>query len=358
MTLSLEKLKKLLKYNNLVPRNYYTIHGICVMIEVLNIQNGEKYIMYIPSNYEFYISDSSYEIKTIDIENISDLSNDFVDNPSSQNIEENYKNIMTSIDRYDNIEESLNNNYRTEFNIKDSELSQKHDVLSIYRQLFRLKFCVQNIKYKLSIIYKNYLCIIHIDNTIECFKIKHYKKEDNKKLYILIDLELFFENIDIFSNDLEIIRSNINYILDKNHKTHSSYITRLLSQQTDMSVTLSNILNIKKDIKDDVNELKSKLNDLITSETDILDKFEVEFQKYKRKSSVHTNLKFTQYKLDTEQQLNNIDSKKYETTENIVKLITKENNISLLVDKLMFENTIMLNKVFDNIKKLEEISCD
>lgn len=356
MTLSLKKLVKLLKYNNLIPINYYTMDNICIMIEVLNTQNAEKYIMYIPSKYEFYIEDSSYEIKTIDIDNISDMITDFVDNPSSQDIEKSYENMMLTIDKYDNIEESLNNNYRTEIDIKDSKISQKHDVLSVYRQLFRLKFCVQTIKYKLAIIYKNYLCIIHIDNTIECFKIRDFKKEHNKKLYILIDLELFFENIEIFNNDLNVIKYNIDYILDKNHRNHSTYIVKLLSRQTDMSNTLNNILNFKQSIKDNIEIYQHELHQLILDEQDILDKFELEYEKSKRKSHFTSDLKLTQYKMEVDEQLRNIDSKKYDISESIIDEIKKHNNISLIVDKLMFENTIMLNKVFDNIEKLEQIS--
>ena len=60
MPLSIEKLKKLFKYNDLIPVKYYTMHNICIMIEVINIRNGENYIIYIPSKYEFYIKDNFY----------------------------------------------------------------------------------------------------------------------------------------------------------------------------------------------------------------------------------------------------------------------------------------------------------
>ena len=60
--------------------------------------------------------------------------------------------------------------------------------------------------------------------------------------------------------------------------------------------------------------------------------------------------------MEVDEQLRNIDSKKYDISESIIDEIKKHNNISLIVDKLMFENTIMLNKVFDNIEKLEQIS--
>ena len=356
MPLSIDKLKDILKNHNLIPVEYFTMYDICIMIKVVNTEKGEHYILYIPSKYEFIIRDKSYEIKEIEIDRHNDFVNEFIDNPYSHDIEDTYSQIMTTIDQKNIVEESLNENYKSDIVIEDQESQHRHNIASIYRQLNRLKFCVQSIKYKLSIIYKNYICILHIDNTIECFKIRNYTKENGKQLFILIDLELFFENIDIFQNDLDLIQKNIGLILEKNHKTHSLYINKLLSKQTDIDQYLTNIIEIKTNNNEDIDLHKQKLCHLINDEYDILDKFNREYEKVMRTNNGQSTYKFTKYKMEIDEQLTNIDSKKYDVTQVIIELTKEQNNLSLLLDKLLFENTLLLNRVFDNIDKLKELA--
>ena len=69
-----------------------------------------------------------------------------------------------------------------------------------------------------------------------------------------------------------------------------------------------------------------------------------------------SSYKFTKYKMEIDDQLTAIDRKKYDMTQTITELTKAQNNLSLLLDKLLFENTLLLNRVFNNIDKLKEIA--
>ena len=62
-------------------------------------------------------------------------------------------------------------------------------------------------------------------------------------------------------------------------------------------------------------------------------------------------------KSKAEKELRHIDNLKKQIINNIKRLQNKEVNLSLIVDIILFDNTVMLNKVFNNIEQLLQC-CD
>lgn len=165
MTLSLTKLSKILKNNGFIPKKYFLIEKYCVYIEVFSMSNTDNFLVYIPSKYDLKFIDEGefYDIKTIDVPENGDIPVEYAGEIDKEKIQEAYDDVELelSLDEKDGVDltEKLNENYNISLSLKDVNIQDKNRLREIFRQLKRLKFCVQNLKYKICILYKN-LCVV------------------------------------------------------------------------------------------------------------------------------------------------------------------------------------------------------
>tara|TARA_B100000073_G_C23674275_1_gene549910 strand:+ start:98 stop:700 length:603 start_codon:yes stop_codon:yes gene_type:complete len=195
------------------------------------------------------------------------------------------------------------------------------------------------------------MCVLHIGDDIECFKIKNGTYEKTRKLVILMDLELFYENITSLDEDLSQVRDGIRYILDKNHVSHTEYIKKIVSKKIDINNIIDEIINKKNNIRNYIKSFKDLLNRMLDSESEILEKYKLDISKNDT-HTIHGDMKISNIKAKAENELRDIDHLKMQLINNIKKLQDQEINMSLIVDIMLFDNTVMLNKVFKNIEHL------
>ena len=351
MSVSLDNLKKLLQKKNLEPQRYFELYGRCAFIEVIDGTNGNTYMFYIPSKYELVLENERvYNISPIDVSS-SDLDN-YTGNYSYNTIDDVYDNLEVTINDNSKIFDQIVDNYRKTIDVDTKKNIEYEDIISLYRQMIRFKYCVQNIKYKFVIFYKNYMCVLHIGDDIECFKIKHVPFEKNRKLLILIDLELFYENLETLDEDLEQVSKGIKNILDKNHTSHSNYINDIITKQTELKTINDNILSKKNKLRDYIVSFQELLDRLVDSENEIIEDYTLKSKQYDRKT-LNGDIQHSALRSKTENELKEIDNLKHQLIFQIKDLQEKEDNLSLIVDIIFFDNTVMLNKVFNNIKQLK-----
>ena len=125
-------------------------------------------------------------------------------------------NINVSPDKSEKIEDHLEDNYKRPISLSDISPEDTVDIKAIYRQVRRLKYCVQNIKYKAGILFKNYICAIRRDDSIDCFYIKHYDRRDTDQLFVITDLEILYEKSEKLLSDVKVVRDSILNILNNN----------------------------------------------------------------------------------------------------------------------------------------------
>ena len=180
MTLSFNKLNSLFLSKNLVPKTCFTISNTCVFIETFYSLNGQRYMFYIPSKYEISsigIPTKTFKIKYLDIEPdniVGDTFTKYTEKMYNQDITEKYGNMnINPIENNTNdMEEHLNNQYKNPIEIKEIDKLDNRELRSIFRQLRRLRLCMEKLKYKVVIMYKSYLCVLRVDNDLECYYIK------------------------------------------------------------------------------------------------------------------------------------------------------------------------------------------
>jgi transposase len=160
MALSLRKLQRLLENKRLVLQRYFTIKGMCVYIEVLIVETADIFFLYIPSKYDIKApkSPSTFKIANIDINEDGTIAGDYAGELDNVELEKTYEEVNIDITHGENLEDQLENSYNHPLSLKDINKNEMKILREIFRQLKRLRLCVQSLKYKLCITYKNYLC--------------------------------------------------------------------------------------------------------------------------------------------------------------------------------------------------------
>ena len=251
MPLSFNKLEKLLTGRGLIPKKYFVIKGVIVYIEVLSISNADSFMLYIPSKYEIDIGNDNdvYKLKYIDITEDGHIPADYAGEPDNFDLDKNYDgediDLSPGINHKD-ITGYLEEKYKHPVSLKDNNnTSNIIQLREVFRQLRRLKFCTQSVKYKIVIVSGSYLCCIRRDDTYECFFIQNFEEITERRLMVSIDLETLYEKINSVSIDIKTVRDGIYRVLDKNQLKHVRNIEKMLEHKNQIT-SFSDLVSKKK----------------------------------------------------------------------------------------------------------------
>jgi hypothetical protein len=363
-SLSINKLEQLLGIRGFVPKRYFVIHNVCAFVEVVDMKNASTFILSIPSKYKFKLKDANgiYSIKYIDIESDSCIAEDYGGELGQSELEDKYleieltnKLLRKRDEKNENITSALEDGYKRPISLKDLSREDKNDIKDIVRQLRRLKFCVQNISYKVGICYLNYLCVIDKDQKIECFHIKHFPRLLMRRLFISVDLRLFYENMDIrLTQDITDIQNGISKVFDKNQESHEKTLFRILEEQKKIEGYSQNIFNKKREYAQYINEFVNLLNHLNLSEKALIEKIKSLDKNTNGRVETNVNILYQKNKLQNE--LTNLNNTRKNVTKNITELRAKHEDVLLKVDKVMFDNLVMLNAIIKSLELLKVYS--
>ena len=338
MSISIDNLTKLIDRCNFYVKSYYGIHKKCNYIDVVSKDTGISYLMYIPSKYKIYLDGMKYnELKQIkDVMNSKDITFEYGSNKNNTKFEEMYSldNLNENVD-----EDVLQNNYKRELNYVNVKSKHNENVKCIYRQLSRFKYSVENLKYKLGIMYKSYLCVITRSNEIVYYYIKNCNvNTETKRLMVIFDLEILYEIFHDIHNELKDIRKSIYLLLSRNYNLNLQYIQKMISEKINMDGMKIKIEGMKKKVDDKYNNYTRLLSTCIIKESVIREK-------------IQKNGKSN----DTVIQLKDILKTKSGIIMDLISLMEKRDNYILLCDNVMYDNVIMYDKICNNIKMISEI---
>lgn len=357
MPLSLSKLENLMSANGFIPITFFTMNNICVYVETMSISTTEIFLLYIPSKYEFitdkHSSVSKYEIKYFDTDDKDNIPENYA-GEQRETIENIYKEInINSSNKSNDIGNQLEDNYNKKISLKDSLENNVKRVRDNARQLKRLKLCVQNIKYKIAIQYKNYLCVIKRDNDIGCYTIKKYNNKNQEQLYIIVDLETFYEKLNSLVSDISTVKQGIYDILNKNHSTHVQTFQTFLEKNKN-AISLSNscftkILKYEKNLK----ELYEMLNTIIKREKVALQNvYNINTRYNNSLKNLSNDIERAHLTSKYNNELEDIQKIKEDIIKIIFEVKAEYENILLNLDKAMFDNNVMIECMIKNFSEL------
>lgn len=362
MVLSLSKLEEFLKSNGFLIKKVFEIDGNCVYIEIFNINNADTFMLYIPSKYKISADHNynTYRLKYIDLEDVNIFKN-LNEKQESIEIENQYDNLDIDLDigkPHEDLEKSLKENYDHELEIKDLNKSEVQNLKDIFYQLSRLKLCVKSIKYKLSIVYKNYLCSIRRDNSMETFIIHDYKMNDVKserKIYVTIDLENLYKKISTISYDIKNVKNGIYKILNDNQVKNTRILNNILEKKNSILVYSNSVYRKKTELESQIKVLESLLSKLNVKEKYLVEKILL-INENNQNLNVHNDVQNSHVIYNYERDIDKINLLKQEIIKDMIEIRNKQENMTLEIDKILFDNSIMISIINKNFNKLLELS--
>jgi hypothetical protein len=356
MSLSIHKLEKLLIKNNIIIKSFFVNNNTCVFLDVINIVNADNFLLYIPEKYKIKIDNykNSYKIKYIEINSNGEIPLDYAGEPDNFNFQENYDQIKIKNNDRTNMEKFLEDDYNHLISLKNLKKSDIKNLREILRQLRRLRFCIKNTNYKLSIMFKNYLCYITRNDKFDCILIGKEYTDKNLKLFIYLDLESFYEKINSIKQDITVIKEGIYKILDKNQLKNTKYLENLLRDPETYSLYSENIMVKKLEYSkflENLYQLLIKINKAHENNTRSMIETN---QKYNNNKSLYKDIQKSHELSKYKTELLNIKQVKNDIIENILLINEKRTNLALKVDKIYFDNIIMLDAINNNFNILSE----
>ena len=361
ITLLLDKLEKFLEKEGYIPNKYFTNKDMCMYIEVISLTTGDVFLLYIPSNYDIKV-ENRVNIFKIDYLNIDkfqydNIADNYGEELENMDLEKTYKELDIDDDLANdniNLEKKLEKKYQKSMILKDISNEDVKNLKSIYRQITRLKNCVRDINYKISILYKSYLFVIRRDNSIDVLSIENFNvQSDIKRLFIIIDLEMFYKKKINFLTDINNIKIGINNVLKKIKKKHNNII-KVLLEEKDSFINFLIKKNKEQDIyKNNISELKYILKTIIMSEKNILDKINNENNENNNNkySSYNNDFKNSMKLFRLNKELDRVQILKKEIIDLIIIITEKDENNVLSIDNTLFDNCIMINTIIKNFKQ-------
>lgn len=363
MPLSISKLEKLLALKGFVPTRYFVMYNVIVYMEIISITDADTFLLYIPSKYKFSPPNTKnvFKVSYLDIEKPEDnTADDYAGEPDEHAIENTYREIDVDVLPTltgGNIAPHLEENYKRAITLKDISTDDLKELKDIVRQLKRFRFSVQNVKYKIAIMYKHYLCCIKRDDSIECFSIKKYGGKDCKKLFITTDLELFYDNMDSLILNIATIRDGLYHILDKNHFTHSKTLQRLLDDKKVIFDFSDKAYAKKVEYEKYIKEAIDMMEVIKKSEKNILEQIYEINEKYSDSGlkGLHNDIEKSHQLSKLDASLKDVQKIKEDIVKTIFDLKLKREDTMLKVDKIMFDNNVMVECVLRNFTELGKI---
>jgi len=362
MTLSISKLENMLASKGFIIKSFYTLEEYCIYLEVYSVQNADSFMLYVSSRYELIVKDREniYDMQYMEMKTEETIASNYAAEPDKVEVEDFYNelNVDLNNEKVDDLEQQLKENYDRELTLKDLSKEDRDNIKDIFRQLSRFMFCVKNIKFKLSIFYKNYLCSITKDDELDCFIIKHYPSTSERKLYIYIDLKTLYTKLDTdISCDIKSIKDGIYRLLNQNQLKHSKILNEMLEQRVAIIQYSDIVYNKKETYILYIKEFEKLLETLNQSEQEFLNKInEIKYTNTEYGiRGLQDDIKRSHILSKYDEELSKINKIKKETINNILLTRSKYDNITLKMDKILFDNSIMIHEISKNFAKLAEI---
>ena len=163
--------------------------------------------------------------------------------------------------------------------------------------------------------------------------------------------------METFSNDIKTVKDGIYKLLNQNQIKHTKILNDMLEQKITILQYSEIVQKKKENIQSYITEFENLLVNLNSNEKNILeklDKVKLQFSEYGIKG-LHDDIEKSHLTAHYENELEKIHNVKQEIIQNILKLKTQQENITLKMDKILFDNSIMINEISKNFLKLAEI---
>ena len=201
------------------------------------------------------------------------------------------------------------------------------------------------------------MCAIKRDDSIECYVIRKYSSKTCKKLFVTVDIELFYEKMDSLILNMSTIRKGLYHILDKNHFTHTRTLQKLLEEKGDFMGFSDAAYAKKVDYEKYLKEAQEMLEAINLSEKSTMESIYEINEQYNNPNlkGLHNDIQKSHQLTKHNKDLSEIQKIKEDVVKTIFELKTKRDDTMLSVDKIMFDNNVMVECVLRNFSDLGKL---
>lgn len=357
MAISIKKLESFLAKNGMVAKNFYVTNKMtCIYIEVLIVKNLESFMLYIPSKLDVKIEYASnvFLINLCPINENGDLFDQYTNPNDANKAEVNYEEIdlETTFGKND-VEKHFENRYNRQITINTKFLNK-----DLFRQIRRLFLCIPS-PYKVILLMGNHLYSVKKDNKIHLYLLgaknsELFTRDKYRRMFVAIDLFVFYEKIKNIYDDVIHIKSNIMSLLRKNFIKHLEEIVTNNSNKSKLEQKKSEIIDKEEDYLRRTNELDKMLNELLGNERNLFEKkSKLDDQLNLTTNGINKDLDKLKIARQYELKLAELNETKKELTVNILSLKLKYDNLILFADSFSFELVVMSESINNRINNLE-----
>lgn len=364
MPLSYEKLEGLLSTKGMIPKRVYASGGLCIYIEIMCVSSADSYLLYIPSKYEISApnADHVYDIHFLEVDEDGSIPRDYAGDPDNIDLEEQYNPIEVGgvpvLGEDERIEDKLEESYNHPVSLRDMTKKDMGELRDVFRQLRRLRLCVQGLKYKIAIVFRNFMCCIRRDDTFEAFSIHTENRTPSRRMIMICDLETFYDKIETISTDVCTVRDGIYRVLDKNQLKHTRNLGLMLQQREQFAKNSDVVYAQKAKYSAYLAELQKMLADLSVSEQKIVEKLHAVNENGGREEGIkglHSDVQLSHQTAQLEGELTRLNGVKQKIIVNILDIKDKLERISLTADSILFDVTVMIDAIVRNYRSMSDL---
>ena len=356
--LSFGKLEKLLANNALLIKRVFGVKDMAVYIEILSLASASTFLIYIPSKYDIKAPRGIdfYEMHVLEIEDLDSIADDYGQPRDNIDLEMAYEEVdlenrKSGGDFVKHLEES----YKRPVQLRDITLADTKELKEICRQTNRIKFCVNNLKYKLAILYKTFISVVRRDDSVRCYFIEGLRKLAVRQLFVVVDLETLFSKSESIVSDVQSVITGVHRVLEKNQISHGKIMRAMLDARDEAAGLADNIYYKKASYTEYIKQFETILEQLTERERNLYEQLcalrDGSGGNGSGRVGMTQDIITSRQTGKIEEEMSSIEAMKKDAMKNISKLSAKRDDVGLYIDKLMFDNSVMMDAIKRNIEK-------
>lgn len=339
MPLSIAKFETTLTSRGFIPSKYFTIDGEVMFVELFSEKLLTTFLLYIPSKYSMDEQSGEgredrqgrgesrvmLQLKYINV-------NDSYTSVKDESIRKAYEETIDLSGKF-NPESS----YRKCIMLSDMSSADVAELSSIYRQISRLRYTIQGLDYRIGIQFKNYLIVIRRDMSIECFAIKHHPRNPQKRLFVVPDLEILYHKGSHMIEDILTIEGKIKQVVLNTYDTNLANLTRVAAS---ISTAEAKLAQSKEQEGKIVRSIERLVKVVQTIDDGI--------------ASLSPRLTIVSEIGPVRAEIARLEGLREESIDMILALRSQYDTMFLQTDSILFDNSIMLERVLENLGKFAD----
>lgn len=336
------------------------LNGRCQFIELLTQNTVHPILINIPDEYNFMLQTSSHvynltkvpykETQGDDVEDYvfiseSKVQESYHDMSSHNYLPERHKLPMS---------EHLNNTYKHHIVLDEMDSKESIIVKELFRQLKRLRYSVHGIQHKIALFDNPFMGILDKHDGIHIYKIENIPRaKAAKKMVIVVNFRIFYDKVAIIEEETSQIVTSIYSILNNNQKTHTRNIDTIMKNRENIILQSNKLLDKKQEYINLLDQHSQLLSELEAYEKNT--QHELQQLQIGNADNMHSDMKKTYKKNRLEKKLKGMKKTKTKIIDTMQEIRSKNEHLTLTLDTILFDNIVMLDKIFKNFRTLEKL---